>query len=179
MEAALAKFPKLKRCSFVIHNQVDRDRLRQLSKQPPPVELPMDGLPLLLTVANVRNEKNHLRQVEVMKLLFDRGYRFHWVNVGSLAKTDLVSRVKQSAADAGLCAYFHLPGAVSNPYSLMCRADAVCVLSDHESWSMVITEAKQLGVPVIATKTSGALEQIVDEKQVCCADFRRKRSRHA
>lgn len=164
MEAALAKFPKLKRCSFVIHNQVDRDRLRQLSKQPPPVELPMDGLPLLLTVANVRDEKNHLRQVEVMKLLFDRGYRFHWVNVGSLAKTDLVSRVKQSAADAGLCAYFHLPGAVSNPYSLMCRADAVCVLSDHESWSMVITEAKQLGVPVIATKTSGALEQIVDEK---------------
>lgn len=124
----------------------------------------MDGLPLLLTVANVRDEKNHLRQVEVMKLLFDRGYRFHWVNVGSLAKTDLVSRVKQSAADAGLCAYFHLPGAVSNPYSLMCRADAVCVLSDHESWSMVITEAKQLGVPVIATKTSGALEQIVDEK---------------
>lgn len=36
------------------------------------------------------------------------------------------------------------------------------VLSDHESWSLVISEAKLLGVPVIATNTSGAQEQIVN-----------------
>lgn len=164
MEAALTKFPELRERSLVVHNQVDCAELRRLSEQPPSIELPEDGLPLLLTVANVRDEKNHLRQVEAMKLLFGRGYRFHWVNVGSLAKAELVSRVKQSAANAGLSAYFHLLGAVDNPYPFMRCADAVCVLSDHESWSMVITEAKQLGVPVIATKTSGALEQIVDGK---------------
>lgn len=44
----------------------------------------------------------------------------------------------------------------------MKRAKAVMVLSDHESWSLVISEAKLLGVPVIATNTSGAQEQIVN-----------------
>lgn len=53
----------------------------------------------------------------------------------------------------------------------MRRADAVCVLSDHESWSMVITEAKALGVPVIATRTSGALEQIEDGKNGVLCGF--------
>lgn len=36
------------------------------------------------------------------------------------------------------------------------------VLSDHESWSLVISEAKLLGVPVVATNTSGAQEQIIN-----------------
>lgn len=162
MAAALAKFPELKGRSCVVHNQVDRRRLLQLSEQPISWKFPKDGLPLLVTVANVREEKNHLRQVEAMKLLFDRGMRFRWLNIGSLAKADLVAKVRAAVTDAGLEDYFQLPGAMENPYAVMRHADAVCVLSDHESWSMVITEAKQLGAPVIATKTSGALEQIRD-----------------
>ena len=55
-----------------------------------------------------------------------------------------------------------LCGADDNPYKYMKRAKAVMVLSDHESWSLVISEAKLLGVPVIATNTSGAQEQIVN-----------------
>lgn len=162
MAAALAKFPELKGRSCVVHNQVDRRQLFQLSEQPISWKLTEDGLPLLVTVANVREEKNHLRQVEAMKLLFDRGVRFHWLNIGSLAKADLVAKVRAAVTDAGLEDYFQLLGAMENPYAVMRHANAVCVLSDHESWSMVITEAKQLGVPVIATKTSGALEQIRD-----------------
>lgn len=46
----------------------------------------------------------------------------------------------------------------------MARADAVMVLSDYESWSLVITEAKIIGIPVIATPTSGAKEQLIDKE---------------
>ena len=53
----------------------------------------------------------------------------------------------------------------------MSKADAVAVLSDYESWSMVITEAKLLGIPVIATKTSGALEQIEDKVDGILTEF--------
>ena len=131
----------------------------------------MDGLPVLLTVANVRTEKNHLRQVQVMRRLFQKGKRFYWLNVGTLANWELAGRVKAAVHEAGLEDYFLLPGAIGNPYALMKRADAVCVLSDHESWSMVITEAKALGVPVIATRTSGALEQVEAGKSGMLCDF--------
>ena len=162
MDAALQKYPQLGGRAYVVHNQVDGQLLRDLSEQPIEEGLPKDHLPILLTVANIREEKNHLRQVEAMKLLFDEGVRFHWINIGSLADFGLAGRVKRAVKDAGLEDHFHLTGAMENPYAWMRRADAVCVLSDHESWSMVITEAKRLGVPVIATRTSGALEQIVD-----------------
>ena len=59
---------------------------------------------------------------------------------------------------------FILCGADENPYKYMRNAEAVMVLSDHESWSLVITEAMILGVPVIATCTSGAQEQLNDEE---------------
>ncbi len=48
------------------------------------------------------------------------------------------------------------------------------VLSDFESWSFVITEAKVLGVPVIATATSGAKEQLVDGKTGIITSFEPK-----
>jgi glycosyltransferase involved in cell wall biosynthesis len=62
-------------------------------------------------------------------------------------------------------------GADDNPYRYMKHADMVAVLSDFESWSLVITETKILGKPVIATKTSGALEQIIDGETGILVEF--------
>ena len=160
MEAAQKKHPQLSSRSLVVPNRVDSKKILAMSEEPLPVSLPEDGLPLLVTVANIREEKNHLREVEAMRQLFDEGRRFRWVNIGSLANAPLVERLRQAVREAGLEEYFTLTGPLDNPYGVMRRADAVCVFSDHESWSMVITEARALGVPVIATRTSGALEQI-------------------
>lgn len=162
LEAAAEKYPQLRARSYVVPNRIDSEKILAMSEESTDIFLPEDGLPRLLTAANVREEKNHLRQVEVMRRLFDEGLRFHWINVGSLANVPLVSRLREAVRSAGLEEYFHLCGAMENPYAVMRRADAVCVLSDHESWSMVITEALALGVPVIATRTSGALEQVQD-----------------
>ena len=169
MEGAIKKYPQLASRALVVPNRVDGERILAMSKEPLPVSLPEDGLPLLVTVANIREEKNHLRQVEAMRQLFSEGLRFHWVNIGSLANAPLVEKLRLAVQNAGLEDYFTLTGPLDNPYGVMRRASAVCVLSDHESWSMVITEAKALGVPVIATRTSGALEQITSgENGVLC-----------
>lgn len=61
--------------------------------------------------------------------------------------------------------------AQASPYRFMKNADAVCVLSDFESWSLVISEAKLVGTPVIATRTSGAIEQIEDGETGVLCDF--------
>lgn len=171
MEGAVKKYPQLASRSAVLPNRVDSENIIAMSEEPLPFSLPEDGLPLLVTVANVREEKNHLRQVAAMQRLFSEGLRFRWVNIGSLANAPLAEKLRLAVRDAGLEDYFTLTGPLDNPYGVMRRADAVCVLSDHESWSMVITEAKALGVPVIATRTSGALEQIEDGKNGVLCGF--------
>lgn len=169
MEGAIKKYPQLASRSLVIPNRVDGEKILAMSEETLPIPLPEDGLPLLVTVANIREEKNHLRQVAAMQQLFSEGLRFRWVNIGSLANAPLVEKLRLAVHDAGLEDYFTLTGPLDNPYGVMRKASAVCVLSDHESWSMVITEAKALGVPVIATRTSGALEQIEDgENGILC-----------
>lgn len=169
MEGAIKKYPQLASRALIVPNRVDSEKILAMSEDSFPISLPEDGLPLLVTVANVREEKNHLRQVEAMQQLFSEGLRFHWVNIGSLANAPLVEKLRLAVQNAGLEDYFTLTGPLDNPYGVMRRASAVCVLSDHESWSMVITEAKALGVPVIATRTSGALEQITSgENGVLC-----------
>lgn len=170
-QAAAKRFPFLESKSLVAHNLINLQEVLKKSSEKTFFPFPPDGLPVLVTVANVRSEKNHLRQVEAMKILFQSGIPFHWLNIGSLTNGAQVKAVKQAIKEANLQQYFLLKEATDNPYAYMKMADAVCVLSDHESWSMVITEAKTLGVPVIATKTSGALEQIVDHQTGILCDF--------
>ena len=169
--SAVERYPFLKDRGLVLHNLVDTESI--LKKSEAACEMPplREKLPILLTVANIRPEKNHLRQIQVMQELFNRGLRFYWLNIGNLANSELVRNLKNAVARAGLKDYFLLTGAIENPYPIMRQADAVCVLSDFESWSMVITEAKTLTIPVIATRTSGALEQLEDNETGVLCDF--------
>ena len=171
MRSAIKQYPFLENRSYIVNNMINESEVREKAAMPPEIALPEDNLPRLLTVANVRPEKNHLRQLRVMKRLFDKGLKFYWINVGSQANSTLMNKINAEKKKCGLEDYFLFTGAAENPYSVIKRADAVCVLSDHESWSMVITEAKTIGTPVIATKTSGALEQITHGENGILCDF--------
>lgn len=169
--SAEKQYPFLADRSHIINNMINAEEVLEKSKLAPDVDMPNGSLPRLVTVANVRPEKNHLRQVRVMKKLFDRGLRFYWINVGSQTNSALMEKITAEIRDAGLEEYYLFTGAAENPYPIIKNSDAVCVLSDHESWSMVITEAKAVGTPVIATKTSGALEQIAHKSNGFLCDF--------
>lgn len=169
--SAEKQYPFLRTRGCVINNIINQAEVLKKSCQSPSVPLPNGELPRLVTVANVRPEKNHLRQISVMKKLFDKGLRFYWINVGSQANSKLMEKIESEIRSAGLEDYCLFTGAAENPYSVIKNSDAVCVLSDHESWSMVITEAKAIGTPVIATKTSGALEQIIHKDTGILCEF--------
>ena len=113
MKGAIEKYPEIAQRCCVVHNMIDRAALQEKSRQDITLQWPTDGLPVLLTVANIRPEKNHLRQVAVMKTLFERGLGFHWINAGSLARNGLVEEVRTAVLDANLSGYFHL--GVLNP----------------------------------------------------------------
>lgn len=170
MESAIHKYPLIEKKSTVIYNLLDEQKIRQMSK-----ESIKDGLitdkPTLLTVANLREEKNYPRQVEVMHLLKERKIALRWINIGSTANPIILNQVKLLISKYQLQDDFLILGVDDNPYKYMSKVDAVTVLSDFESWSMVITEAKILGIPVIATRTSGALEQIKEGQDGMLTDF--------
>lgn len=170
LETAVEAFPFLREKAVCIHNISDSESIRKQSAESAELlsSLPR---PIVLTCANIRREKNHRRQLRAMKLLHERGLDFTWVNIGSTADSAYTNSLRQQAAEYGLQDRFLLLGSRDNPYPYMAQADLVAVLSDYESWSMVITEALTLGVPVLATKTSGALEQIEDGVNGLLTDF--------
>lgn len=167
-KSALKQYPLFTSRAVVVHNQTNDKGIRAQSTSQ---TVKKYDVPVLVTVANIRPEKNHIRQVEAMRILKERGVRFKWINIGNQAAVGHVQKLKKAIREAGLEEDFLIPGAMDNPYAQMKAADAVCVLSDHESWSMVITEAKVLGVPVIATATSGAIEQIRDNETGILCEF--------
>lgn len=168
LKASVEAYPFLKGRAVCIYNINDVEDIRKKSLEE------CDELikqPYLLTCANFRQQKNHLRQVRVMAELKRRGVNFTWINVGAITDVNLVNKVRNLCVKEGLSDRFLILGSKENPYCYMKQAEAVTVLSDYESWSMVITEAKILGVPVISTKTSGALEQIEDGKTGKLTEF--------
>lgn len=170
LNASVAAFPFIKHKAVTIYNINDIEYIRKRAEEP--IDYKLDNSkPIIVTCANFRPQKNHLRQLKVMIELRKRGIEFIWVNIGATSDEGLVECVKKERDENGLKDQFLILGPKENPYSYIKHADVVAVLSDYESWSMVITEAKILGKPVIATKTSGAIEQIENEKTGILTEF--------
>ena len=167
MIESLGIFPYMQQKSVVIHNLIDVTEVKKKSLE---MKLPQDkklfdtDLPILVTVANIRPEKQHINCVEAMHILKDRGIKFKWFNIGTKSDKDILKTIEKKVTKYGLEDHFILLDYRANPYSIINDADAVAVCSFVESWSLVITEALSLGVPIIATPTSGANEQLTDGK---------------
>ena len=157
-QSSIHRCPQMTEKSIVVHNILNRQNI--LSRSAEDVTLPQANDSFLLSVGNLRVEKNYPRQIEVMRILKERNILIKWICVGSTVDKNVYGEVSRLLDKYHLRDDFVLCGADDNPYRYMKRAKAVMVLSDHESWSLVISEAKLLGVPVIATNTSGAQEQI-------------------
>lgn len=158
--SSIQRCPQMAEKSTVIHNILNKENI--LCRAAEEITLPQARGSFLLSVGNLRIEKNYPRQIEVMRILKEKKIPIKWICVGSTVDKNVYGEVSELLKKYQLKDDFILCGADDNPYKYMKRAKAVMVLSDHESWSLVISEAKLLGVPVVATNTSGAQEQIIN-----------------
>lgn len=158
--SSIQRCPQMAEKSTVIHNILNKEDI--LCRAAEEITLPQARGSFLLSVGNLRIEKNYPRQIEVMRILKEKKIPIKWICVGSTVDKNVYGEVSELLEKYQLKDDFILCGADDNPYKYMKRAKAVMVLSDHESWSLVISEAKLLGVPVVATNTSGAQEQIIN-----------------
>jgi glycosyltransferase involved in cell wall biosynthesis len=113
-------------------------------------------------------------------ILRDRGVRAHYVLAGGGGDASYERFVLARRSELGLDDIVHVLGFVADPLAVLAAADAAVLPSvDHEQLVIdgvthdvhgteglprTILEALSLGVPVVATRVQGVVEQIEDGK---------------
>jgi glycosyltransferase involved in cell wall biosynthesis len=87
--------------------------------------------------------------------------RFRWV--GDFGDDSESAQVKRLLADAGAPKEIEVTGWVSDPQRHLAALDTFCMFSRYESFGYVTAEAMLLGVPVLATPSSGTVDLVKDE----------------
>lgn len=109
----------------------------------------------LISVARLSAEKGIDRAITALANSKRTDIRYYVIGDGP-KRNDLVSKVNEY----GLKDQVFFLGMQQNPYRYMVNADYLLVPSVHEAAPMVFDEASILGLPVLTTNTTSAMEMI-------------------
>ena len=149
----------IKSKAFVVHNIVDPEAVRALSRQEN-VSLPSKGHDIV-SVGRISPEKGYDMIPEILERLQLSGVDAHWSIIGG-GLQGVEDSIMAEAGRRGVFERIHFLGEKQNPHPWTAAADCFVQLSRHEGWCMTITEALALGKPVVATDMPVFREQIVD-----------------
>lgn len=143
----------------VIHNILDTELIKRNAELPSakPIQLAKDLN--ICTVARIGREKGWHRVKIFCDELVKQGIDFKWFIIGEGYYDDQVNHA-HSLLDKFPQVEFL--GKMENPFPIVKEMDYVALLSDFESWGLVITEGKILGVPALITDFPAGKEQITD-----------------
>ena len=153
-------FPKLKSKISAIYNVIDTDEIKEKANTPINLNL-SDGLNLV-TVARVCKEKGFERMLNLVKSFKDKNINFKWFVVGGNYYKEEFDRIRNLYEE--FKENFEWFGFIDNPHNIVKQCDYSVLLSDDETWGLVLTEAMVLGVPCISSDFDVAFEQIKDGK---------------
>ncbi|QDT03518.1 Alpha-D-kanosaminyltransferase [Rubripirellula lacrimiformis] len=139
---------------FKPHSDADlRHRLRRET-------LPGDaGLPVVMMVGRLWNQKNPLAFVQAAIEILGRGVRAEFYLVG---EGDLRPRLEQEIAAAGCGDRIHLLGWRDDVAALLPLADVMVLPSLWEGMPLVLLESQSSAVPVVASNIPGNRECVND-----------------
>ena len=152
--------PRIKDKIEVIYNVMDVEDI--INKSEEKINLDLSHTLTLVSVGRVCYEKGMGRQIELAKYLIKHNIDFKWYIVGGNYYAEKEMEIKKQCEKLG--DYFVFTGFVDNPFNIIKQCDYLVLLSDTETWGLVITEAKILGVPCIVTDFEAAYEQIKDNE---------------
>jgi len=114
--------------------------------------------PVVLTVGRLNVMKGHRYLLDAVPNLLRR---FPNLAVVVLGRGHLHGQLQQQAADLGVDHAVHLPGHRADARLLLDAADVFVLPSRHEGMPLVLLEAMDAGLPVVATRVIGSDEVVV------------------
>ena len=152
-------FPELKSKTVVCENFIDIEKVKALSEPKVPFKRKKFKI---VTVCRVEEQKGVFRILEVAKKLKCDGYdNFVWRIVGD--GPDL-GKMKELVDVFKLDDVIEIVGKQIPPYRYINGATLFVLPSYHEAAPMVFGECRVLGVPVLSTRTTSAVELLVERR---------------
>ena len=154
-------FPHLKDKVFTVYNLFDAEDLIKKSEQYIPLEMDKNCFNLV-TSARIDFWQKRLDLIpEICNKLVKKGIdNFKWYLVGDGPDREKLEKIIYDTKTEN---YIVLLGAKDNPYPYVKNADLFALLSDWESYGMVVHESMILGTPILASKYP-ALFEIMEDK---------------
>lgn len=138
-----------------IYNMIDVDNIRLRSQS----YLEKNNRLTIIAIGRLVNLKGFDKIIRVSKRLKDAGYDLSFQFIGQGEEEEALLSLRNSL---GLQQEISFLGFQKNPYPYMRNADILLNASSSEGLPLVICEAFALSLPVVATKTSGAIELLAD-----------------
>jgi glycosyltransferase involved in cell wall biosynthesis/peptidoglycan/xylan/chitin deacetylase (PgdA/CDA1 family) len=107
--------------------------------------------PRILTVGNLRPQKNHRLLIRVFKKVVTSRDARLLILGAELGKAEGIETMKAYAQSLGVADKVIIPGAVPNPTAYYQSANLFVLSSDHEGLPGVLIEALACGLPVVST----------------------------
>lgn len=154
-------FPEFQQKIYCIENITSSALLKQRAEEFVPAEYQTNRC-ILLSVARLSQEKGVDLAISAASIMKQNGMQFHWYVLGDGPdRKKLENQIKK----LGVADCFFLLGNHTNPYPYIKHCTALVQPSRWEGKSMVLDEAKILGIPIVATAYPTVYDQIAEGKE--------------
>lgn len=113
--------------------------------------------PRIITVGNLKEQKNHALLLRAFVRLADPGARLMILGQGPLRP-----RLEALAAELGIADRLLLPGFSVDPWPYLASADLFVLSSDYEGFPLVLAEAMHAGLKVVSTDCVSGPAELLD-----------------
>lgn len=138
----------------VVYNIFDTEAIVRKSKDELTLSFNPDIINII-AIGRMVDVKEYSKLIDAAAILASRGLKFEIRIVGDgKLKSELIAQTESLQ----LTDYVHFPGFIANPYPCLKMSDILVLTSSSEALPTVLIEAMILGIPIVSTRNSGALE---------------------
>ena len=161
------RYPKLENKCEVIENYLDVNEI--IEKSNLSVQFKTDKQKLnLVTVARIAKDKGFGRMKWLCDVLEENNIEYDWYVLGTAFKKEVLDEIQGWFKENE---HVHFLGYKDNVFQYIKQMDYLVLLTDRESWGLVISESLILGIPCIVSNFDGVEMQIQDKENGIILDM--------
>lgn len=155
-------YPELKGKTYIVYNYLSTQDIKEQAEE----FLPKYNKNCfnIVSIGRVEKNKNFEMQVDIAKVLKEKGYIFKINIIGNGIDYQYI---KNKIVECDLCDYVELLGEKENVYPYIKSSDLLLSTSLSESFGLTIAEALVLNTPVVALNYPALCEIISDNGIIC------------